>query len=75
MAYRFNVSCSETNSESWTETAIDCYSIGCACSKCFLYHVYFRNSDCKCRMKESVIELVRKFGVPKYSSIEVQNDY
>ena len=65
MGYRYNVSCSETNAQNWTQSAVDCFSIGCSCSRCFLYSVYFSKRDYKCRMKESVIELVRKFGVPE----------
>ena len=62
--YRYNVSCSETNSKNWTQTAIDCYSLGCNCSKCNIYKIYFSKSIFKCKMKESVIELVRKLGIP-----------
>ena len=65
MRYRFNVSCSETNSKNWTPTAIDCYLLGCACSKCSIYKFYFMKSDSKCKMKDTVIELVRKLGAPK----------
>jgi hypothetical protein len=64
MGYKYNVSCSETTSKNWTPTAVDCYSIGCICSKCSLYNIYFSHSDGKCRMKETVIELVRKLGAP-----------
>ncbi len=65
MSYKYNVSCSETLSKNWTPTAIDCYNLGCRCSKCNLYKNYFFNTSNKCRMKETVIELVRKIGVPK----------
>ena len=65
MEYRYNVSCSETNSKNWTPSAIDCYLLGCACSKCNIYKFYFLKGDAKCKMKETVIELVRRFGVPK----------
>ena len=71
MGYKYNVSCSETVSKSWTPTAIDCYKLGCSCSKCNLYRIYFSGSEVRCKMKETVIELVRRFGVPK----EVGNDY
>lgn len=64
MTYRYNVSCSETLSKSWTPTAIDCYRLGCSCSQCFLNKVYFENSIYKCMMKATVIELVRKLGAP-----------
>ena len=69
MSYRYNVSCCDTSSRNWTPTAIDCYSIGCQCSKCFLFKIYFKNSDAKCMMKQNVIELVRKYGVPKEVSL------
>ena len=69
MEYRYNVSCSETNSKNWTPAAIDCYQIGCSCSKCNIYKFYFLKSDFKCKMKETVIELVRRLGAPK----EIQN--
>ncbi len=65
MGYRYNVSCSETISKNWTLTAIDCYRLGCCCSKCNLYKIYFAPSKSRCRMKETVIELVRKIGAPK----------
>ncbi len=65
MNYRYNVSCSETTTKNWTQSAIDCYEIGCMCSVCNLYKIYFQNSIFKCKMKEAVIELVRKNGIPK----------
>ncbi len=65
MNYRYNVSCSETITKTWTQTAIDCYKLGCKCSKCNLYKIYFAPNRGKCRMKETVIELVRKFGIPQ----------
>ena len=70
MNYKYNVSCSETVSKNWTPTAIDCYSIGCCCSKCNLYWIYFSKTNGKCRMKETVIELVRKLGVPEKEEYE-----
>ena len=65
MKYKYNVSCSESISKNWTPTAIDCYKSGCACSKCNLYKLYFKNSNTKCKMKETVIELVRRIGTPE----------
>ena len=65
MAYKYNVSCSEAVSKNWTPSAIDCYLIGCSCSKCNLNKIYFAKSQIRCRMKETVIELVRRLGVPK----------
>ena len=64
MNYRYNVSCSETMSKNWTPSAVDCYKLWCVCSKCNLYKIYFKDSYNKCRMKETVIELVRKLGAP-----------
>lgn len=65
MGYRYNVSCSETMSKKWTPTAVDCYKLGCVCSKCNLYKIYFKDMDCKCKMKDTVIELVRRLGAPQ----------
>ena len=65
MNYRYNVSCSATLSKFWTQSAYDCYIIGCNCSKCNLNKIYFRNSEYKCKMKYTVIELVRTIGAPK----------
>lgn len=65
MSYRYNVSCSETMSKKWTPTAIDCYKLGCVCSKCNLNKIYFKHSIFKCQMKYTVIELVRKLGIPE----------
>lgn len=74
MNYRFNVSCSETLAQSWTPTAIDCYKLGCCCSKCNLYKLYFKTGVFKCKMKETVIELVRQIGAPLESSAEGINE-
>ncbi len=65
MNYRYNVSCCETTSKNWTQTAIECYRIGCMCSKCGLYKIYFENSEAECKMKATVIELVRRHGAPE----------
>jgi len=64
MNYKYNVSCSETSAKNWTPTAIECYRIGCRCSLCNLYKIYF-SKESKCKMKETVIELVRKIGAPQ----------
>lgn len=65
MRYKYNVSCSETISKNWTPAAMDCYFIGCSCSRCNLYKIYFMNTDFHCKMKETVIELVRRYGAPR----------
>ena len=64
MSYRYNVSCSETLSKFWTESAKDCYFLGCNCAKCNLYKLYFKYKNYKCKMKDTVIELVRQIGIP-----------
>ena len=65
MLYRYNVSCSETNTKTWTQSAIDCYNLGCNCSLCNINKLYFSKSVYKCMMKNTVIELVRKLGKPQ----------
>ena len=64
-SYKYNVSCCETTSKNWTQTAVECYELGCCCSKCSLYKIYFSPSKIRCRMKDTVIELVRRLGAPK----------
>lgn len=44
----------------WTRSAVECYKLGCVCHKCFLYEIM---GD-RCRMKNAVIDLVRRFGRP-----------
>lgn len=53
--------CPNNNVLSWTNLAKECYKIGMACYKCSL------PEDIKkeCKMKPTVIELVKKFGRPK----------
>lgn len=65
MMYKYNVSCSETVTKNWTPTATDCYKLGCNCNKCNIYKIYFEASGNRCKMKETVIELVRRFGAPQ----------
>jgi len=67
MIYKSNVSCSETICKNWTPAAKDCYFIGCNCSNCNIYKIYFSENNFKCRMKEIVIELVRKYGKPQFA--------
>lgn len=45
----------------WTEAAKECYRRGCVCSGCSIFPLV---ESAKCRMKKSVIELVRDFGPP-----------
>lgn len=71
MKYKYNVSCSETISKNWTPAAIECYLLGCSCSKCNIYKIYFLPNNNKCRMKDTVIELVRRLGAPKKGDYEI----
>lgn len=45
----------------WTPSAIECYNRGCICSGCPMKDLI---KSQKCQMKTSVLELVRKLGVP-----------
>lgn len=47
-------------SKQWTKAAIDCYNRGCVCRGCPMSKL-----ESRCRMKSSVIELVKKFGAPQ----------
>lgn len=48
----------------WNLTAVECYMRGCDCSGCPIYELYFKNEKYSCRMKEAIVEMVRKFGKP-----------
>lgn len=50
----------------WTKAAIECYKIGCNCSKCYMKNIL----ENKCEMKYSVIELIKKIGAPQ----NIRND-
>lgn len=65
MVSKSNVSKSETCNKIWTKSAEDCYAIGCMCSKCSLFKFFFSKRKYKCKMKDTVLELVRLIGVPK----------
>lgn len=54
----------------WTDTAIECYQNGCRCSECLLYEVM---GD-KCKMKQTVIELVRTIGIPTVKNVESESE-
>ena len=45
----------------WTKSAIDCYNRGCVCKGC----EYQKILSCHCRMKLTVLELVRLLGKPE----------
>lgn len=44
----------------WTQIAKECYNRGCVCRGCPMSKL-----ETRCRMKGSVIELVRKLGAPQ----------
>lgn len=44
----------------WTEQAIYCYKRGCICDGCFIKETI----ETPCRMKRSVLEIVRLHGKP-----------
>ena len=50
----------------WTIQAKKCYERGCVCTGCEVYEVLGRN----CRMKASVLELVRVLGKPPKEKIK-----
>ena len=50
------------NPRHWTYTAKKCYKIGCVCSKCDEVPDDIKK---QCKMKYSVIKLVRNIGKPK----------
>ena len=59
------------NLKGWTPAAVQCYQRGCVCKGCF-YDEFF-TAD-KCKMKSSVMELVRKFGAPGERTHSIQSN-
>ena len=55
---------SNKKTKAWNPTAIDCYTIHCDCSKCYLNKWFFEFRNIKCHMKYYVIEMVKLFGQP-----------
>ena len=47
----------------WTDIAKACYLRGCVCQDCY-YKEFFKDNRQGCRMKVTVVELVRVLGVP-----------
>ena len=57
--------------ENWTETAIQCYKSKFPCETCKLrYRLETLNP---CRMKEAVMQLIRKFGLPEELKERTEN--
>ena len=50
--------------KTWNPTAKDCYELNCNCSKCFIYHTYFKGTDDECMMKYFVKYMLIKTGAP-----------
>lgn len=48
----------------WTPSAKDCYFRGCVCSDCPIFEIIGN----QCRMKRTVLMLVRKLGKPERRS-------
>lgn len=48
----------------WTKIAEECYFRGCACRGCY-YEEFFLKSNQRCKMKATVLELVKVLGKPK----------
>lgn len=51
----------KTRYRSWTSGAIECYQRGCVCEGCLTGQIIEQH----CRMKTTVIELVKRLGPPK----------
>lgn len=47
--------------EKWTNLTIDCYNLGCWCSKCTLIPAHLKEN---CNVKKSVLKLVKELGRP-----------
>lgn len=57
----------------WSISAIDCYKRGCVCQGC-LYYNYFENTNQKCQMKATVLELIRlDIKIPHLTDLQQSN--
>ena len=52
----------------WTDASIYCYERNCICEGC----VYNEHLETKCIMKNTVLELFKKFGKPEDSSLRLK---
>ena len=52
---------SSSSTQSWTEQALECYSIGCDCKKCSLKN---GNYSFKCQMPKVIDILINYIGKP-----------
>lgn len=67
---RTNVEVKKAVLRRWTQSAVECYYLGCDCSKC----VYPKVISTPCQMRNIVIQLVRKFGIPKEINYDNYDD-
>ena len=51
--------------QTWTEQAIECYSIGCDCNKCSLKN---GNYSFKCQMPKVIDVLINIYGKPNVNA-------
>ena len=51
-----------SNLKRWTKLARECYSISCICEECSFIPTDIKK---RCKMKQYVLELYKKFGGPK----------
>ena len=56
---------SSSITQSWTEQALECYSIGCNCKKCSLNN---GNYSFKCQMPKVIDILINIIGKPKINT-------
>lgn len=53
----------------WTIDAINCYNRNCICKGCPMLQL-IKSTD-KCQMKASVLELVKRHGIPKENGSKI----
>lgn len=51
----------------WTPSAKDCYFRGCVCSGCPIFEIIGN----QCKMKRTVLNLVRKLGKPERRNLSL----
>ena len=68
--YEGNYSVPDTVVRHWTQQAVDCYKLGCNCSKCNIPLIM----ETPCQMKRSVITLIRLYGVPDLRKFREDNN-
>jgi len=71
MNNKHNILGNKTKNMFWSMDAIACYKLGCNCSKCNIFKLYFKEGYSKCMMKFTVINLVKNIGIPELKKEEV----